>query len=213
MRAELDHLVVAATTLAEGVAHVAALTGAAPVPGGRHPAMGTHNALLRLGPRRYLEVLAIDPEAPAPGRPRWFDLDDPALRARLAEGPRLVHWVARTEALDGCLAACPAPLGEVHAMARGSFRWRITIPGDGRRPLGGLLPALIQWDVPAHPADGLPPSPVSLERLEAFHSDPEPARAALAALGLAGAVELARGPAPRLVAALRTPRGLVRLEP
>lgn len=57
-----DHLVVAATTLADGIEYVADITGVAPQPGGRHVAMGTHNALLRLGERFYLEIIAIDPE-------------------------------------------------------------------------------------------------------------------------------------------------------
>jgi hypothetical protein len=55
--------------------------------------MGTHNRLLKLGAGRFLEVIAIDPEAPAPGRRRWFDLDAPFMRQRLARGPDLIHWV------------------------------------------------------------------------------------------------------------------------
>jgi hypothetical protein len=62
-RATLDHLVVAAATLADGVDYVATLTGIAPQVGGKHVAMGTHNAVLRLGERVYLEVIAIDPGA------------------------------------------------------------------------------------------------------------------------------------------------------
>lgn len=213
MRVELDHLVVAARTLAEGIGHVEELTGAAPAPGGRHPAMGTHNAVLRLGTRCYLEVIAIDPAGRRPDRPRWFDLDDSALQARLTERPRLIHWVARTDDLDACIAAGPASLGPVRAMARGDFRWRITIPDDGRRPEGGVLPAVIQWDVPAHPADALPPSPVTLARLEAAHPEADRVREALAALGLCDAIEVAPGSEPRLAATLRTPRGPVALGP
>ena len=53
--AELDHLVVAGATLAQAIEYVADLTGVAPRPGGQHTAMGTHNALVRLGRRVYLE--------------------------------------------------------------------------------------------------------------------------------------------------------------
>ena len=62
--------------------------------------MGTHNAVLSLGPRLYLEVIAVDPSLPAPGRPRWFDLDEPRMKAELAEGPVLATWVARTRDLE-----------------------------------------------------------------------------------------------------------------
>ena len=51
---EFDHLVVAAQTLAEGINFVAVRLGALPQAGGKHVAMGTHNALLRLGPREYI---------------------------------------------------------------------------------------------------------------------------------------------------------------
>ncbi len=120
--------------------------------------MGTHNALLRLGERVYLEIIAIDPDGAMPPRPRWFDLDDIALQSELTERPQLVEWVARTADIERSAAACAVPLGAVTPMQRGDYRWRITIPDDGRRPGKGILPTLIQWDVPTHPADGLPPS-------------------------------------------------------
>lgn len=210
-RAELDHIVVAATTLADGVDWIAALTGVAPVAGGRHARMGTHNALLRLGARAYLEVIAIDPAGAKPSRPRWFDLDDVALQAELKERPRLIHWVARTSDIGRAAAACAVPMGAIHAMERGDYRWRITIPDDGRRPGRGVVPTLIQWDVPFHPAERLPPSGVSIVEFAATHPDPAPVRDALAGLGLAEAVRVSYDRECRLAAMLRTPRGTVAL--
>ncbi|MDQ2928678.1 MAG: VOC family protein, partial [Pseudomonadota bacterium] len=135
-RIELDHLVVAARTLEEGVAWCEATLGVVPEPGGRHALMGTHNRLLALRsaryPRSYLEIVAIDPDAPAPGRARWFDLDAPWIQVAIAETPRLVHWVARTSAIDAATAAfrdaghdagisTPAE----RMTPRGLLRWRI----------------------------------------------------------------------------------------
>jgi hypothetical protein len=153
--ATLDHLVVAARDLARGARWLEDRLGAPLAPGGVHAAMGTHNRLLKLagGERLYLELIAIDPAAPPPGRPRWFGLDDPMLQARLAERPRLIHWVARSDDLTS--EATPAH-GDILSMQRGDFRWRITVPADGRLPGAGRLPTLIQWDVPFHPADRLP---------------------------------------------------------
>jgi len=209
--AELDHLVVAGATLAQAIEYVADLTGVAPRPGGQHVAMGTHNALVRLGTRVYLELIAIDPGLPRPARPRWFDLDDAAMQAEIGDRPRLVHWVARTSDIERASAGAKVDPGRVHPMSRGDFRWRITIPDDGRRPGGGVLPTLIQWDVSRHPADGLPDDGVSLVELAASHPDPAAIRAALAALGLGEALRVTYGAAPRLAAMLRTPRGLVTL--
>ena len=73
---KLDHLTVIAPSLAEGVAHVRACLDLDVPFGQRHAYMGTHNHLLRLGDAVYLEIVALDPGAPPPGRPRWFGLDE-----------------------------------------------------------------------------------------------------------------------------------------
>ncbi len=127
------------------------------------------------------------------------------------ERPRLIHWVARTSDIDRSAATCPVPLGPVHPMARGDYRWRITIPDDGSRPANGLVPTLIQWDVPAHPADRLADSGVSIAGFAASHRDPALVRAALAALGLDGTLPVTYDRDTRLAAMLRTPRGIVTL--
>jgi hypothetical protein len=209
--AALDHLVVAATTLADGIEYFADITGVAPQPGGKHVAMGTHNALVRLGAGVYLEIIAIDPAGARPARPRWFDLDDIALASELTARPRLIHWVARTTDIERAVARCPVPLGAVHPMARGDYRWRITIPDDGRRPGRGIVPTLIQWDVPFHPTDALPASGVSIAGLAAAHPEPAYIRDALAALGLDGVLPVTYDRDARLVAMLRTQRGIVTL--
>lgn len=161
MRRELDHLVVAARTLDEGAAWVEARLGVLPVPGGKHPTMGTHNRLLFIGQGLFLEVIAPDPDVPNPGRRRWFDLDDPAMRESLARAPALIHWVERTDDLGEALRDASEEV-EVLSLERGKYRWRIGVARDGRRPGGGTLPTLIQWEG-LHPADALPDSGVRLE--------------------------------------------------
>ncbi len=207
----LDHLVVAAATLAQGCDYIESGLGVRPQPGGRHVAMGTHNALVGLGPQAYLEVIAIDPDAPAPPRPRWFDLDEVRMRATLAEGPRLVHFVARTRDLERAVAAARHDPGPVHPMSRGDFHWKMTIPDDGHLPGAGLIPTLIQWDGVRHPAATLPPSGLHLLALAGEHPEPAPVRTALAALGLSDAVKVTYGRHARLAAMVRTPRGPVAL--
>jgi hypothetical protein len=163
--ATLDHLIIAARDLDSGARWLEARLGVPLVPGGVHAAMGTHNRLLKLagGERLYLELIAIDPAAAPPLRPRWFALDDPDLQARLAERPHLIHRVARSD--DLVREASPAH-GEILSMQRGDFRWRITVPADGRLPDEGRQPTLIQWDVPFHPAERLPESWCTLLTLD-----------------------------------------------
>ena len=87
MTLTLDHLVVGAADLHVGRDWAIRTLGLAPAVGGRHRFMGTHNLVLRLDdPDRelYLEILAIEPDTPDPARPRWFGLDERAVRAALA---------------------------------------------------------------------------------------------------------------------------------
>jgi hypothetical protein len=206
-----DHLVVGCATLAQGIDHLTRLTGATAVAGGKHALMGTHNALLKLGPALYLELLAIDPDAPPPKRPRFFDLEKASMRDALAASPQLIGWAARTDDLDDALLRATIAPGVATRMTRGDLAWRLTIPEDGVRPEGGVLPALIEWPPGVHPADRLPESGVALIELAASHPAPATIREALAAWKLGEAMRVSYAAALRLAAMLRTPRGLVAL--
>uniref|UniRef100_UPI0035B166BC VOC family protein n=1 Tax=Hylemonella sp. TaxID=2066020 RepID=UPI0035B166BC len=216
MSAQLDHLVVAAATLDEGVAWCEATLGITPGPGGQHALMGTHNRLFSIAsadfPLAYFEIIAIDPAASDPGRRRWFDLDDEALQARLRhEGPQLVHWVARVNDAPAAVTALHTQnidRGEVIAASRstaqGLLQWQITVRPDGQRLFDGLLPTLIQWgDV--HPAADMPPSGITLAALELQHPQANVLNAASATLELVQP-RVQPGPA-RLSACLQTPYG------
>ncbi len=208
-----DHLVVAARSLEEGAAWCEATLGIVPAPGGKHSMMGTHNRLLSVGsaryPRLYLEIIAIDPDAPPPARARWFDLDAPALQQAIAASPRLVHWVARSDDIEAGIAAVRVAGHDVGAAVaaermtpRGLLRWRIALRDDGRRPADGAVPLLIEWGE-VHPCDALADSGVSVERIAVAGID--------AALAAALGVTPAPAGAPPLAVRLATPRGPVEL--
>lgn len=211
MSLALDHLVVAARTLEEGAQWMEARLGVAPRPGGRHAAMGTHNLLLSLGPQAYLEIIAIDPHAPAPARPRWFSLDEPAMRARVASAPGLAHWVARTDDLDAARAALGERVGEILEMSRGEHRWRIGVPPDGSLPEAGAFPTLIQWQGDRHPAMSLPDEGCRIDWMAVRSPRAEAIRTDLAAHGLEGGEWLRFGSdtGTGLSAVLHGPRGMV----
>ncbi len=207
----IDHLVIAASTVEDGAAWIESQLGVAPSRGGRHDFMATHNRLLGLGPETYLEVIAIDPGAATPPRPRWFALDQPAMRERLERGPALIHWVARVDDIASSVKAAPVDLGEVIPAARGDYRWRITVPRDGSLPAGGIFPTLIEWETP-RPAAALPDSGCRLESLTLAHPRAASIEAALRYMGLSERepLHIADGES-RLEAAIRTPRGLALL--
>ncbi|MDE2457026.1 MAG: VOC family protein [Burkholderiales bacterium] len=209
----LDHLVVAAPSLESGIAWCEATLGVNPAAGGRHAFMGTHNRVLKIAseawPNAYLEIIAVDPEAAPPARPRWFGLDE----IDLSGGPRLVNLVARSTMLDmhrwglitvGCQPG--DPLQASRDTPQGALAWEILVRADGRLECGGALPTLIQWKG-RHPAEALADSGVTLRALE-LRGISERARQVLRMPG----VRVAEGTGPALRAVLATPRGEIELE-
>ncbi len=197
----LDHLVVTAADLDAGAGWVEANLGVPLAPGGRHPGMGTANRLLGLGPGLYLEVIAVDPGAAPPARPRWFGLDGPQ------DAPRLATWVARVPDLDASHATAPTGLAPPVPMRRGDLSWRIAAPQGDPAPFDGTFPALIAWDagVP-HPSARLADTGARLETLVLVHPRAAALKAALGAV-TDPRLRIAAGPAPRLAARIATSGG------
>ena len=198
---EFDHLAVSCTDLAAGAEAMERLLGVPMAGGGRHAAFGTNNRLLSLGGNEYLEVIAIDPEAPPPGRPRWFGLD------AFAGAPRLTNWVLRCDDLEAELARLGPGAGVAMDLERGAYRWRMGVPEGGALPFDNLQPAAIEWRGP-HPGPALPDRGCRLARLTVGHPR-APELAALLALD-DPRIRFETG-APGLAAVIATPGGEVKL--
>ena len=207
MHSELDHLVWAVPELTAGVDEMARRTGVTATAGGRHPGIGTHNALLDLGERRYLEILAPDPS-----QDRFSSFGS---LIHGIEQPRLLTWAARTD--DIRAVACSARAagmspGPTLALSRRrpdgtSLSWRLMQVGGHDR--GPLVPFFIEWRSDEHPslrgAGGC-----RLVEFTIFTPEPEAIDAALAPLGLgySGQARAAAG----LRAVIDTPNGRVVLD-
>ena len=205
-RTFLDHIAITAFSLEAGAALVADTLGVETQRGGEHPRMATHNRLLRLGESIYLEVIAPNPAARSPGRPRWFGLDTLAPHAL----PALSAWVVRSTDIQASAAAASEPLGDLEPMRRSALDWLITIPADGSVPLEGAAPALIQWHADAHPATRMEDKGCALALLEIFHLDPERISRLLSSLELEAPVAVRQagpGDPVRLAAHIDTPHG------
>lgn len=178
----IDHFAIGAATLNQGVEMLKAATGVTVPPGSKHDAMSTHNRVMQVGNESFLEIIAIDPDAPNPGRVRWFSLDEPETRRRLAVRPRPLCWVVNTDDLDAVIAAAPVDLGEVVHFRRGERSWRLTVPRDGRLPEAGLLPAFIEWSPGPHPSTAMQDLGVRLGDIVLSHPAPDELRQMLTAL-------------------------------
>ena len=234
MPIQIDHLVVAATSLEQGVQWCEALFGITPALGGEHALFGTHNRLFKIATPKfsmaYFEIIAINPEAIRPKKTtslhphRWFDLDNPELQKSISKEPRLIHFVASTTDIKAARMALrmegidrgPA----IHAerqTSKGLLHWQISVRADGQRLFDGTLPTLIQWGKPdateplrLHPRNTLPRSGVTLQSIDITHPSAEKLQTAYASIGLNG-ISISEGPA-NIKATLKTPKGIVVLE-
>jgi Glyoxalase-like domain len=202
---DLDHILLGVSDLDHGIAWVEKHTGVRAQFGGVHPGRGTRNALLSLGPRRYLEIIAPDPQQPIT-----------AMSKDLVEirEPRLFNWAAHTDDIAAAAKRAMAAGFKIDGPADGSrarpdgkiLRWKACRLQDDR---GGLLPFFIEWSGESlHPAADAPSGCV----LKRFFLE-SPSAAELAgqchALGLEVAVERAERPALRVV--LNSPKGEIEL--
>lgn len=231
MKSQIDHLVVAAHSLQQGVDWCESVLGITPAAGGEHEKYGTHNRLFKIAspkhPLAYFEIIAINPAAATGKRSnvaRWFDMDDKALQKAVAQEPRLITFVASTDDIKAARHALRIQEIErgqiVHASRKsnkGTLNWQITVREDGDRLFNGCLPTLIQWGKPdateplrLHPRNSLPRSGVTLQSIAISHPSGPKLQAAYEAIGLQG-ISIETGPA-NITASLQTPKGLVQLQ-
>jgi len=207
MRDAVDHLLLGAPDLDKGIAWVEERTGVRAQAGGRHPGMGTHNALLSLGDRQYVEIIAPDPTQSAFN----FQID-----LRRLSAPRLVTWAASTNELSAVVIRAQAAGLQVFGPREGS-RVRldgVTLKWTSAGILAGMaeadidpVPFFIQWAPDSvHPSQDAPKG-CRLVSLDAAHPNPTKLHQRLATLGIDAPVRQDERTA--LIATLETPRGRV----
>lgn len=204
-----DHLLLGVADLDAGMQWVAERTGVTPVVGGSHPGRGTRNALLALGGRQYLEVIAPDPAQ----RTFNFQIDLRELKA-----PRLVTWAAATSDIEVVVRQAKAAGVNVFGPSDGSrarpdgtlLLWRtLGIASTLRSGVVEPIPFFIRWAPGTlHPATDSPRG-CELKALRFVHPSARALSGALAAVGIDADVGSAQDAA--IVATLTTPKGTVEL--
>jgi hypothetical protein len=197
----VDHLIYAVPDLAAAVADLEGRFGVRAQAGGRHIGLGTHNALLALGPRTYLEIIAPDPDQPEPSIPRPFGIGG------VTRG-ELVGWALACDDIDQAVARArsrgydPGEVDDGHRVGPAGtvLRWR----GAYSPVADGLVPFLICWGGTEHPARSAPHGLI-LTSVQIEHPDPPSLAPPLMALG--ADVEVRPAKTPALVAHLSGPNG------
>lgn len=208
MLCKLDHLSVVAPTLDEGVKHIKECLDIDIPFGRKHVDMGTHNHLLSLGEKAYLEVIAADTQANTPAFPRWFGLDNStAVRKAWDQGRRLRAWVASTRDIDQCLVKHALVLGVKRRLRGGATEFFFTVPRDGALPKDGAAPFLIdrlgrERSIPSNAQLGCVLTSIRLE-----HPQFEQVNNLIADLNVLNAPQAVFGSSCRMVLSVDTPSG------
>ena len=204
MSVQIDHLVWAAPDLERAIDELQTRTGARAALGGAHPGAGTRNAVLGLGERSYLEVLAPDPAQSGLAAPaKLTALPRPILHTFAVATDRLDRVAAKLEQA-GLPHAGIIPMSRRLPSGR-LVRWRLLIPTG--HAYGPLVPFFIDWGDSPHPADGAG-GECRLKALSVAHPEAWSLRPLLERLGVE--VEVSAG-AAEIAAELHTPNGSVRL--
>lgn len=148
-----DHIILGCRDLQEGIDYAEQVSGYRAALGGAHPGRGTRNALLKLGERGYLEILAPDPAQPELGWHKQLpDLAEPLVVGWAVPARNLDQYASRLRAQGiACIGPTPGtrskPDGEV-------LRWKTLRLEDDKQ---GILPFYIEWtDDSSHPATDAP---------------------------------------------------------
>ena len=154
----LDHIPLGCNDLDHGIDFVEQRTGVRAAFGGVHPGRGTRNALLALGDRRYLEIIAPDPKQ---DRIEGFAQKQVAHLKQLTS-PHLIGWAAHSGDLEKFSVrlreagiAFDGPRGGSRQRPDGKLlQWKTLNLKDDR---DGLLPFFIEWSADSlHPSEDAP---------------------------------------------------------
>ena len=215
IQSKIDHIVIGASSLEDGVGYVKSVLGVDIPYGGEHIKMGTHNHLMQLGNDAFLEVIAVNEKIAPPNRPRWYGLDDPYTRQCLEQQPSLLTWVVNTGNINELMLHSTYSLGKPELISRGNLSWNFGLPEDGRLLGSGILPYAIEWHTDVHPSKGMADLGCSFQRLEIFHPYPIWLKTSLKSIGALPLVkinELAANETPYLSVEIDTPSGKVKLQ-
>jgi hypothetical protein len=207
----IDHLVIGAANLEQGVAFVRECMGVDVPFGGIHEKMATHNHLMQLGGGVFLEVISVNHETEPPNRPRWYGLDDLYVRKQIEIQPMLLTWVVNTRNIHKLIQQATFKLGEPELLNRGDIKWYFSLPEDGRLLASGILPYAIEWHTKNHPSQRMADLGCRLLSLEVYHSNIDWLMPALDSIGVMSLVKvnaLNKNEAPYLKAKISTPHGI-----
>ena len=142
----LDHIVFGSFTLDEGTKFVENILQAKLSEIGYHKDIGTHNRVIRISEKVYLEVIAIDPKTSKLNNRKWFNLDNSKLQSKLKKSPQVIGYVIENDNMN--ITKYYDPFFE---SSRDIYKWQFAMPTFNKNILNseiveaGMIPSLISW--------------------------------------------------------------------
>ena len=142
----LDHIVFGSFTLDEGTKFIENILQAKLSEIGYHKDIGTHNRVIRISEKVYLEVIAIDPKKSKLNNRKWFNLDNSKLQSKLKKTPQVIGYVIENDNMN--ITKYYDPFFE---SSRDIYKWQFAMPTFNNNILNseiveaGMIPSLISW--------------------------------------------------------------------
>lgn len=202
-----DHFLLGCASLEAGIQFIKERTGVEAIKGGKHPGIGTHNALISLANNTYLEIIAPDPEANSL-------LPDYVFLKELTT-PQLFYWAMRTEDIDEL----------VKQIKKAGFAHSGINPGSRQRTDGsvlkwrslsvdastqaGVVPFFIEWDKSSRHPSLDSPAGCSILSFEIVYPEPDTLKKIFTQLTID--VPVKYGSEASLLLKIKSPKGIVEL--
>ncbi len=142
----LDHIVIGSFTLEEGTKFVENILQAKLSEIGYHKDIGTHNRVIRISEKVYLELISIDPKTNKLNNRKWFNLDNSKLQSKLKKSPQVIGYVIENDNMN--ITKYYDPFFE---SSRDIYKWQFAMPTFNKNILDseiiekGMIPSLISW--------------------------------------------------------------------
>ena len=205
---KIDHIVYAVPNLETAMNDLEKLLGVRPIFGGYHTLQGTKNAVLNLGNKCYLEIIAIDFENESIQSPRWMGVD-------FIEIPTITRWCLKSNDLEKdsqVLKKYVAKMGTIQEgqrkMSDGNLlTWKMIMPLAS--PTVEFIPFMVDWQYSKiHPTEKMPEVCV-LKELNFTHPNPQTLKPIFEGLSLN--LNIQKGEKVRISLKIKCPNGIVNI--
>lgn len=208
---QLDHIVYGVPNLSQAIKEFQEKTGVTPTIGGKHKGLGTHNAIVSLGNLRYIELIALDPDASIKNRalPSWcaplLDITKPEIMTWAIQTDNMTQLITQLNSFN--LQIDPPQLFSREKPDSTTISMELAFKKQPPAPYDGIIPFLINWKS-IHPTKTME-SRCQIKNWYGTHPKADEINAIFSKVGIVFVVKKAPSVSMHLV--LNTPKGIIEI--